>query len=114
MMLEKASKRDNPLWETIVMALSFVALWGWFLARQAAGRSPGGLPQNPIWIGWNVLLGLALLALCGVLIRRMSRLKRALRDPKNRPGSGFPPGFPPINGGPKTNGGPKPPTKSRS
>jgi hypothetical protein len=27
--------RDNPVWETIVIGVSFLVLWAWMLARQA-------------------------------------------------------------------------------
>ncbi len=74
-------KREHPLWETIVMALSFVLLWAWFLARQAALRAP----STTMWPGWTALQIAAVVVLVIVMVRRMSRVRRALRESSRLP-----------------------------
>ena len=74
-------KREHPLWETVVMALSFVLLWAWFLARQAALRAP----TTTMWPGWTALQILAIVALVIVMVRRMARVRRALREGSRLP-----------------------------
>jgi hypothetical protein len=70
------------------MVGSFVLLWVWFLARQAALRNGGA-----IWPGWTVLQIAALVALVVVTVRRVGRVRRALRgeDQSNMMPSRFPP-----------------------
>ena len=66
----------TPRWETAALALSFVLLWGWYLARQAARQQPGGHE----WWGWQVLLAIAGVVLLTVMVRRMRRIGRSLRE----------------------------------
>ena len=58
------------------MCLSFVLLWGWYLAKQAARQQPGGHE----WIGWQALLAAAGIILLVVMVRRMKRIGRSLRE----------------------------------
>ncbi len=74
-------KRDHPLWETVVMAGSFVLLWAWFIARQMALRTPG----TKMWPGWTVLQIAAVVVLVIVMVRRMARVRRALREGSQLP-----------------------------
>lgn len=78
-------KREHPLWETIVMAGSFVLLWAWFLARQVSLRAPG----TKMWPGWTVLQVAAVVVLVVVLVRRMARVRRALREGSQLPNQLF-------------------------
>jgi type VI protein secretion system component VasK len=90
----KHRKHSHPLWETAVMIGSFALLWVWFLARQAAAHNGGSL-----WPGWAVLQIVALIALAVITVRRMGRVRRALRGEDK---DGFPPSrFPPPNGHPR-------------
>lgn len=87
-------KRNHPLWETVVMAASFAMLWAWFLARQSASRT-----ETDLWPGWTALQLIALAALVLVLVRRMIRVRDAMRENSklpNRPHFPFMPG--PMNG----------------
>ena len=86
------SKGRQPLWETAVMAGSFILLWAWFLARQSSLRTPEGR----LWPGWHVALGIALIALIVITVRRVQRLRRALRGEDDD--NGMPSPFPPLNG----------------
>ena len=70
----------TPRWETAVMFLSFLALWAWWLARQAQGRLAGGLTEHPLSLAWNGLLLVSLAVLVVVFVRRMSRVQTALRE----------------------------------
>jgi hypothetical protein len=89
--LMKDSKGSHPLWETVVMVGSFVLLWVWFLARQAALRNGGVM-----WPGWTVLQIVALVALVVVTVRRVARVRRALRGEDGH--NVMPWRFPPPNG----------------
>jgi hypothetical protein len=89
-------KRANPLWETVVLFTSFVLLWAWFLANQAARRTPDG---EVSWL-WQIVLGVALLVLIVVTVRRVTRVRRAFsgedqEDDENQSPTGLPP-FPPV------------------
>ncbi len=75
------SSAAMPIWETAVMAGSFVLLWAWFLARQAALRAP----TTTMWPGWTALQILAIVALVIVMVRRMARVRRALREGSRLP-----------------------------
>jgi len=67
-------RKATPWWETLVIAGSFLLLWAWWLARQAALRAN----ETPsFW--WQAVMGLALLALLFVMARRTQRVVRALR-----------------------------------
>lgn len=69
---------ENPSrWETVVIAASFLLLWGWYLWRQSFYRA--GL-QPPLW--HNAPLVILLLALGWVFVRRLRRLTKAMRDQK--------------------------------
>ncbi|HEX8234620.1 MAG TPA: hypothetical protein VF600_01570 [Abditibacteriaceae bacterium] len=106
-------KQNYPLWETIVMAASFALLWAWFLARQSATRT-----GTDLWPGWTALQFLALAALVLVLVRRMIRVRDAMRENTKLPnqrqfpfmggpmnGNGAPHNGAPHNGAPH-NGAP--------
>ncbi len=67
-------RKATPFWETLVIAGSFLLLWAWWLARQAALRAN----ESPSW-WWQAILVLSLLALLFVMVRRMQRVVRALR-----------------------------------
>lgn len=82
---ENKTRRDHPLWETVVMALSFVLLWAWFLARQATLQTPGA----KLWPGWTALQIAAVIVLVVVLVRRMARVRRALREGSRLPSQIF-------------------------
>jgi hypothetical protein len=96
---QNTARRDNPIWETIVMVLSFGLLWAWFWVRQNVMRTPGA--EMPAW--WQPLLGLALLALIIITVRRVLRVKRAFEEQEllnksARPGMPFPYGMPDPRG----------------
>jgi len=84
-------KNGSPLWETLVMAGSFILIWAWFLARQSAQRSGSAL-----WPGWVVLLWVTVALLAIIMIRRIMRVRRALRgeDPDVQPVTSL---YPPVN-----------------
>ena len=84
---------STPWWETAIMAGSFVLIWVWYLARQAAYRSPNG----SFSILWQVPLIVALVALIVVTVRRVKRVQRALRGDDEVHGQ-FPVGFTSVNG----------------
>ena len=64
-----------PKWETAVLFGSFVLIWGWFLARQAASKS--GASLHAAW--WAAMI-LAIVALIVVLVRRLKRTLSALGE----------------------------------
>ncbi len=88
-------KRNNPFWETIVMAASFAMLWAWFWARHTASRTPGAT----MWPGWTVLQIIALAALVFVLVRRMIRVRDSMHESSKLPNQ-FPFMNRPMNGAP--------------
>lgn len=57
------------------MALSFVVLWVWFLARQAAFRA-GGTPS----VLWQIPLVVSVIVLAWIFVRRMKRALSGLKD----------------------------------
>jgi len=67
-------KNSSPLWETIVMAGSFILIWAWFLSRQSAQRT-----GSTLWPGWTALLWLSVALLAVIMVRRILRVRRALR-----------------------------------
>jgi hypothetical protein len=98
----KEPQHTQPLWETIVMIVSFVLLWVWFLVRQSVHKTPGA-EMSPLW---TVLLVAVAVTLLVIMFRRFRRVKRALegKDPYGDgderepvPGFTFPgvPGMPP-------------------
>lgn len=64
-----------PRWETYAMALSFVALWVWFLARQAAFRA-GQMPS----VLWQIPLIVSVIVLVWIFVRRMKRALSGLKE----------------------------------
>ena len=80
------SKRDNPLWESIVILVSFGFLWAWILFSKAA-HAQG---QN-LGIGWAIVQIAAVAALLIIFIRRVQRAKKAFNegDARNRPSRPF-------------------------
>jgi hypothetical protein len=72
-----------PRWETVVLILSFVLLWGWWLAHLAAQRRHESLSY---W--WY----LPLLAACAVLIWvYVRRSRRAIQAFRKKPGDAHAP-----------------------
>jgi hypothetical protein len=69
------SSSSVPRWETAVMALSFVLLWVWFLARQSAIRN-----GESMHVAWNAAMLLAVVALVVILVRRFKRTLEGLRE----------------------------------
>jgi len=57
-------------------------------------RAPGGLANNPLWPGWQVLMGVALVALIVTTVRRLGRVRRSMHGEENE----TPLPFPPLNG----------------
>jgi type VI protein secretion system component VasK len=85
-------KRNHPLWETLVIAGSFILLWVWFLLRQVGLRT-----GTPMWRGWQALLAIALVALVVITVRRLQRVQRSFRGSDDEK-STTPWKFPPPNG----------------
>ena len=67
-------KRSSPLWETLTMCASFILIWAWFLAHQASQRT-----GTALWPGWGALLWLSVALLVIIMVRRILRVRRALR-----------------------------------
>ena len=67
-------KEGTPWWETAVMVVSFVALWGWWLVLQALHRADRPIP--PLWF---TLLALLVAALVTIFVRRSARVLAALK-----------------------------------
>ncbi|BCM92285.1 hypothetical protein IAD21_04164 [Abditibacteriota bacterium] len=71
-------KPENPSrWETVVIAASFLVIWGWYLSRQ--GLYKAGL-QPTIWHSAPLLI--VLFALGWVFVRRVRRVVNAMREQK--------------------------------
>ncbi|MDQ3812784.1 MAG: hypothetical protein M3347_02400 [Armatimonadota bacterium] len=85
------SKRNNPLWETAVMFVSFLLLWAWFLTHKMVAQPPSGRT----WVIWQLLLIIALTLLIAITVRRVRRLQQAFRGEDDDP---LPSPFPPLNG----------------
>ena len=83
--MPKSDKSRVPRWETWTMALSFVALWAWFLARQNALRA-----GQPLSSWWQIALGVSLGLLVWIFVRRLRRalagLKQVHPARRRRPG----------------------------
>ncbi|MBV9866353.1 MAG: hypothetical protein JO316_13455 [Abitibacteriaceae bacterium] len=88
-------KSNVPWWETAVLIGSFILLWVWFLARQAAYKSPTG----QLSILWQIPLIISLVALVIVTVRRVKRVQRALRG-EDEDGNPLPTAFPRFGGPP--------------
>jgi hypothetical protein len=71
-------KRETPVWETAIMVGSFVLLWAWFIAYKGSLRTNVPLP---LW--WHFFLLAAVGLLIFVMVRRINRLKEALRGGDN-------------------------------
>ncbi len=72
------SKPENPSWlETAILAISFVLMWVWYLARQSVYRA-GGVPSS--W--WHLILVGVFVALLWVFVRRVKRVTQAMKDNK--------------------------------
>ena len=67
----------NPRWETAIMALSFVAIWVWWLARQNAYKT-----QTEFSGAWNLFLLAVVGLLVWVFVRRLARTMAAIRELK--------------------------------
>ena len=85
----------TPIWETCVLAGSFVLLWVWFIAYKGAEGSGTALP---LW--WHFFLLVAVALLVFVMVRRIKRLQQALHAEDENgesmspyPGFGGPPDF---------------------
>ena len=74
-----------PRWETWTMALSFVALWAWFLAYQNAARAGESLSYL-----WQIPLFVSLALLLWIFVRRLKRALAAIKsvNPARRGRSG--------------------------
>ncbi len=69
-------KPSHPRWETLVIIVSFVLLWTWLLSRVRA-RLPLGAPIGAIWTAIQLL---SVAALVWVFLRRMARVRRAIKE----------------------------------
>lgn len=69
-------KPSHPWWETLVMIVSFILLWVWLLGRLSA-RLPLGVPAGTTW---TVIQLLSVAALVWVFLRRMARVRRAMKE----------------------------------
>ena len=74
-----------PRWETWTMALSFVALWAWFLAYQNAARAGESLS-----LGWQIPLFVSVGLLIWIFVRRLKRAMAGIKavNPARRGRSG--------------------------
>jgi hypothetical protein len=79
-------------WETVVIAVSFLAVWVYFAAWIWAGRN-----ETPLSAAWQLLLLPALVLLAVVFVRRMQRVMSSLRGQSKS----TPPHFPPSQNGSK-------------
>ena len=71
----KSQANGAPRWETWAMALSFVALWTWFMAYLSASRPGGSLS-----VLWQVPLVISLAVLIWIFVRRMKRALAGLKE----------------------------------
>ncbi len=67
------------------MVASFVLLWAWFLARQSALKA-----NVPMAMVWNFALGISLLVMIIITVRRLQRFKRALDETAKESRRGVP------------------------
>lgn len=74
-----------PRWETWTMALSFVALWAWFLAHQNAARA-----GEPLALAWQIPLLVSVALLIWIFVRRTKRAMQGIKavSPAQRGRSG--------------------------
>ncbi len=71
----KTQPNGAPRWETWAMALSFAALWAWFMAYLSASRT-GESPSA--W--WQIPLVVSLAVLIWIFVRRMKRALAGLKE----------------------------------
>lgn len=76
---EHSEGAKHPLWETIVIALSFVGVWIYFFAWLIAGRR-----EEPLSAWWQLLLLPCLVALFIVFRQRFKRAKEIVHQNKER------------------------------
>ena len=69
------NKRENPLWETLVMVASFAFLWIWILSAKAAHAQGANL--GPQWMLFQLIAAGALFV---IFVRRVQRAKKAFRE----------------------------------
>ncbi len=67
------------------MVGSFILLWAWFLAHQSALKA-----NVPLAMAWNIALGISLLVMIWITVRRMMRFKRALDETAKQSRRGVP------------------------
>jgi hypothetical protein len=83
---ENPKQLDNPLWETVAMAGSFVMLWAWMLARMAAtqraAQSRVADPSTAYFLSplWTVVQIAAVAILLVILVRRVKRARKAMQE----------------------------------
>ncbi len=71
-------KPDNPSrLETVILTVSFLLLWAWYLTRQSVYRAGG---QPSIWLSLPLVLLFA--ALVWVFTRRLRRVVAAMKEQK--------------------------------
>lgn len=71
----KSQTNGAPRWETWAMALSFAALWAWFMAYLSASRT-GESPS----VLWQIPLVVSLAVLIWIFVRRMKRALAGLKE----------------------------------
>jgi membrane protein implicated in regulation of membrane protease activity len=84
-------------WETVVIILSFLAVWVYFAAWIRAGRN-----ETPLSPAWQLLLLPALVLLAVVFVRRVQRVMNSLRGESKSTsphGKSTPTHFPPSQHG---------------
>jgi hypothetical protein len=86
-MSDQTSKTyDNPLWETVAMAGSFVMLWAWMLARMAAAQKAAQSrvadPSSVYYLSplWTVVQIAAIAILLVIFVRRLKRARQAMQE----------------------------------
>ena len=70
----KAQSNGAPRWETWALALSFAALWAWFMAYLSASR-----PGESLSVLWQIPLFVSLAVLIWIFVRRMKRALAGLK-----------------------------------
>ena len=70
----KSQANGAPRWETWAMALSFAALWAWFMAYLSASRA-----GESASVLWQIPLAVSLAVLIWIFVRRMKRALLGLK-----------------------------------
>ena len=70
----KTQANGAPRWETWAMALSFAALWAWFMAYLGASR-----PGASLSVLWQIPLAVSLAVLVWIFVRRTKRALAGLK-----------------------------------